>query len=127
MSRAENVTPDIYAFIDAGADVIVGGHPHCLQGAEYYKGVPVFYSLSNFGFSSKTVNSVILNLRITIDGIDSVQYLPCMETGGRTHQCEKQDGDYVRIIELLNRVSVNACIDEEGMVSELLEGRLSKR
>lgn len=116
-----------YAFIDAGADVIVGGHPHCLQGAEYYKGVPVFYSLSNFSFSSKTVNSVILNLRITIDGIDSVQYLPCMETGGRTHQCEKQDGDYVRIIELLNRVSVNACIDEEGMVSELPEGQLSKR
>lgn len=110
-----------YAFIDAGADVIVGGHPHCLQGAEYYKGVPVFYSMSNFSFSSKTVNSTILNLKVTIDGITSAQYIPCMETGGRTHRCENQDSDYVRIIKLLNDVSVNAYIDEDGMVSEITE------
>ncbi|MDE6434437.1 MAG: CapA family protein [Lachnospiraceae bacterium] len=108
-----------YAFIDAGADVIVGGHPHCLQGAEYYKGVPIFYSLSNFSFSSKTVNSTILNLRVTIDGIANAQYIPCMETGGRTHRCENQDNDYVRIIKLLNDVSVNVYIDEEGTVSEI--------
>lgn len=107
-----------YAFIDAGADVVVGGHPHCLQGAEYYKGVPVFYSMSNFSFSSKTVNSTILNLKVTIDGIISAQYIPCMETGGRTHRCEDGDNDYLRIIKLLNDVSVNAHIDEDGLVSE---------
>ncbi len=36
--------------IDAGADVIVGSHPHCTQGAEYYKGKLIVYSLSDFVF-----------------------------------------------------------------------------
>lgn len=105
-----------YAFIEAGADAIVGGHPHCLQGVEYYGGVPIFYSLSNFSFSSKTVNSAVLNLQITIDGIKQARYIPCMESGGKTHQCDEQDDDYVRIIKLLNDVSENAVIDEDGIV-----------
>ncbi len=34
--------------IDAGADLILGHHPHILKGIEVYKGKVVFYSLSNF-------------------------------------------------------------------------------
>jgi len=36
--------------IDAGADDIVGSHPHRTQGAEYYKGKLIVYSLSDFVF-----------------------------------------------------------------------------
>jgi poly-gamma-glutamate capsule biosynthesis protein CapA/YwtB (metallophosphatase superfamily) len=36
--------------IDQGADVIVGHHPHVLQGSEIYKGRPIAYSLGNFIF-----------------------------------------------------------------------------
>lgn len=36
--------------IDAGADAVVGGHPHVVQGAEIYKGRPIVYSLGNFVF-----------------------------------------------------------------------------
>lgn len=36
--------------IDAGADMVVGGHPHVTQGAEYYKGKLIVYSLGNFVF-----------------------------------------------------------------------------
>ncbi len=36
--------------IDAGADAVVGGHPHVTQGAETYKGRPILYSLGNFVF-----------------------------------------------------------------------------
>ena len=39
-----------HALIDAGADVIVGHHPHSLQEVEVYKGKPIFYSLGNFVF-----------------------------------------------------------------------------
>jgi poly-gamma-glutamate synthesis protein (capsule biosynthesis protein) len=39
-----------HAAIDAGADIIVGGHPHVMQGVETYKGKPIFYSLGNFIF-----------------------------------------------------------------------------
>ena len=38
------------ALIDAGADVIVGHHPHSLQEVEIYRGKPIFYSLGNFVF-----------------------------------------------------------------------------
>ncbi len=41
-------------FIDLGADMIIGSHPHTPQGWEYYKGKPIFYSLGNFYFKSKS-------------------------------------------------------------------------
>lgn len=34
-------------FIDAGADAVIGNHPHVLQPAELYKGKPILYSLGN--------------------------------------------------------------------------------
>lgn len=36
--------------IDAGADAVVGGHPHVTQGTETYRGRPIIYSLGNFVF-----------------------------------------------------------------------------
>lgn len=39
-----------HAFIDAGADLIIGHHPHVVQNREIYKGVPIVYSLGNFIF-----------------------------------------------------------------------------
>ncbi len=40
--------------IDAGADLIIGHHPHVLQGVELYKGKAVFYSLGNFIFGGNS-------------------------------------------------------------------------
>ncbi|MDR8390248.1 CapA family protein [Aliifodinibius sp. S!AR15-10] len=37
-------------FIDIGADIVVGHHPHCYSGFEVYKKAPIFYSLGNFLF-----------------------------------------------------------------------------
>lgn len=39
-----------HAFIDAGADMVIGTHPHVVQPLEIYKGKPIFYSLGNFMF-----------------------------------------------------------------------------
>ena len=39
-----------HALIDAGADIIIGHHPHVVQGLEIYKNKPIFYSLGNFIF-----------------------------------------------------------------------------
>lgn len=41
---------EAHAFIDAGADLVVGAHPHVVQPAEVYKGKAIFYSLGNFVF-----------------------------------------------------------------------------
>ena len=46
-----------HAVIDAGADAVIGHGPHVLRGIEFYRGIPVFYSLGNFltyrGFNLK--------------------------------------------------------------------------
>lgn len=46
-----DIISDAHSIIDVGADVIVGTHPHVLQGYERYGKGLVFYSLSNFLFS----------------------------------------------------------------------------
>ncbi len=38
----------IHAAVDAGADVVIGHHPHVAQGISWYGGKPVLYSLGNF-------------------------------------------------------------------------------
>ena len=54
-----NETPEDYqrslakGYIDAGADLVVGCHPHVLQGFEYYNGVPIIYSLGNYLFGNR--------------------------------------------------------------------------
>lgn len=39
-----------HLLIDAGTDMIIGHHPHVIQGLEVYRGKPIFYSLGNFIF-----------------------------------------------------------------------------
>jgi poly-gamma-glutamate synthesis protein (capsule biosynthesis protein) len=54
--------------IDAGADVIIGHHPHVLRGIERYKSGIIFYSLGNFTFASKSRTAdagVIVRLRLS--------------------------------------------------------------
>lgn len=53
--------------INAGADVIIGHHPHVLQGIERYKQGIIFYSLGNFAFASKSTTadvSALIRLRL---------------------------------------------------------------
>ncbi len=45
-----------HAAIDAGADIIIGTHPHILKGIEVYKGKAIFYSLGNFAVDSHLRN-----------------------------------------------------------------------
>lgn len=42
-------------FIDAGADAVVGAHPHVVQGIERYKGRYIAYSLGNFAFGGNSL------------------------------------------------------------------------
>ncbi len=39
-----------HMWIDAGADMVIGAHPHVIQDTELYRGAPIIYSLGNFLF-----------------------------------------------------------------------------
>ncbi|MBR5618996.1 MAG: CapA family protein, partial [Clostridia bacterium] len=55
----------------AGADIIVGSHPHVLQPMEVYDGTPILYSLGNFCFGGNThppMNTAVYQAIYTIEG-----------------------------------------------------------
>ncbi|MEL7035452.1 MAG: CapA family protein [Cyanobacteria bacterium J06592_8] len=65
--------------IDQGADLVVGHHPHVLQGAEIYKGRPIVYSLGNFifgGNSRSNYDTAILRVALKADRKMKVEFLP---------------------------------------------------
>jgi poly-gamma-glutamate synthesis protein (capsule biosynthesis protein) len=59
--------------IDAGADAVIGGHPHVTQEVEYYQGKLIVYSLGNFvfdGFSEGPERiGWLLRLRLNARGV----------------------------------------------------------
>lgn len=69
-----------HACIDAGADLVVGHHPHFLQGVEVYKGKAIFYSLGDFtpGFSrsSRPATTMVARLAVSGSAIRQVSFIP---------------------------------------------------
>lgn len=103
-------------FVAAGADVIIGGHTHCLQGIDYVDGVPVIYSLGNFWFNHKTLDTGISQVVIDNEGNIQFRFLPCVQTGCRTYMAE--DEERQGIIDYMNSIAGDAYIDETGLVTE---------
>jgi len=67
------------SIIDYGADIIIGHHPHVLQGVESYKGKYIFYSLGNFLFDqnkSGTESSLIAAFAFRDKRIVNVKLIP---------------------------------------------------
>lgn len=78
-----------HSMIDAGADLIIGHHPHRLQGIEEYNGHYIAYSLGNFSFGGNSVASypdtIILRASFseTSDGsmeLNKISAVPCYTT-----------------------------------------------
>ena len=73
--------------IDAGADLVLGSHPHVLQGVEKYNGHYIVYSLGNFCFGGNTnpadKDTMIVRATISVDEngayIDdnNISFIPC--------------------------------------------------
>ena len=106
-----------YQFIDAGADLVIGDHPHCLQGIEFYKGVPIFYSLGNYWFNSRTLDTGLVEVDVSPEGIRELRFVPCLQKGCRTVLVNDPAGQQ-RVFRYLESISVNAVLDEEGRVRE---------
>ena len=106
------------AFAEAGADVIIGGHTHSLQGIDYIGDVPVFYSLGNFWFNGKTIDTGVAQVRIQKDGSIRPRFLPCLQSGCQTELLE--DGEKRdKILEFMRGLSKGVEIDEKGDITNL--------
>lgn len=55
-------------YAEQGADIVVGHHTHCISGNEVYNGVPIYYSLGNFLFTSQSsINDWYTGLLLEIE------------------------------------------------------------
>lgn len=64
------------AYIDAGADIVIGSHPHVLQGIEYYNGKPIVYSLGNFIFYNSIAQTAVLKVTVNEQNEVKLNLLP---------------------------------------------------
>lgn len=110
-------------YLEAGADVIIGAHSHCLQGMEFYDGKPIIYSLGNYWFNEKTLDTMLLDLHFF--GSDEeqnleVKVIPGVQSNYTTTYAGSTE-EQERIYTFLEDISVNVEISEEGVVTEQKE------
>ncbi len=103
------------ALASAGTDLIIGDHPHCLQRIDVVDGVPVVYSLGNFWFNSKTIDTGMIRISLDEDGMQSCQFVPCLQSGGRTTLLQGEEKE--RVLDYMRRISSGVRIDEEGYIT----------
>jgi poly-gamma-glutamate synthesis protein (capsule biosynthesis protein) len=101
----------------AGVDLIIGDHPHVLQKLDSISGVPVIYSLGNFWFNSKTLDTCLIEVGIkkTEDGADMeyFRFVPCRQTDCRV--VELEGADKAELLEYMRSISPNVTIDDDGL------------
>ncbi len=75
-----------HALVDAGANVVIGAHPHVLEGLESYHGGLIAYSVGNFIFPGMEgtdggERSVVLRLGVWQGAVRYVEYTPVRLSG----------------------------------------------
>lgn len=106
------------SFIDAGADLIIGSHPHVLQGFETYKGKWIAYSLGNYIFNmtttEKTKDTGVLDAVCTPSGSCDLQFHPMRSTQSQPVPLAGEQAE--ALLARLSGISIGATVDSQGYV-----------
>ncbi|WP_256760067.1 CapA family protein [Cohnella sp. WQ 127256] len=108
-----------HRFVDAGADLVVGGHPHVLQGFEAYKGKWIAYSLGNFVFSTtgtKSSETGVLNAECGKDGACTLSFNPLFAKNSQPAPMGELEGK--ALLARLSELSYDygASVEEDGKI-----------
>lgn len=107
--------------VNAGADAVIGGHPHRLQGIEYIGDSPVLFSLGNFWFSTGTLYTTIAQLQIDSQGEIALQLIPCIQKDLTTSVLsEEESEDFYKFIA---DISKGIAIDKNGYIYNTADGQ----
>lgn len=103
-----------HQLLDAGADLVIGSHPHVLQGIEYYDGKPIVYSLGNFVFGSSIPRTVLL--RADWDGEETrLSVIPAISSAGYTREMIEAE-EREALYRYLEEISFDIQINEFGEI-----------
>jgi len=107
-----------HAAVDAGADLVVGHHPHVLQAVEVYRRTPILYSLGILYltrqpiFKSGDSDSVFVKVTLLKGRIAGVVFLPVwINDGGQPEFVDKKDPKNGEILEMVRRFSAERKAD----------------
>lgn len=103
-------------YIDAGADLVIGAHPHVLQGIEYYNGKPIVYSLGNFIFNQEIGSTVLLKATITPENETSLQLIPAYASGAKTQEMSEEKAS--ELYQFMESISFGVAVGADGVVTE---------
>lgn len=103
------------AYIDAGADAVIGHHAHVLQGVEIYQNKPIIYNLGDFLFDPDEVETAVF--QISLNSVGEMEYymLPALQDNAKTYLLSGTRKQTV--INELNSWSVNATLDADGKIT----------
>lgn len=104
------------AYIDAGADMVIGAHPHVLQGIEYYNGKPIVYSLGNYIFNQEIGSTLLLKATVTPENETTLQLIPASATGAKTRKLEGEEAQ--NLYQFVEGISYGVSVTEEGIVEK---------
>ncbi|MCL5996610.1 MAG: CapA family protein [Chloroflexi bacterium] len=87
-----------HAAIDAGAALVIGAHPHVLQGVEYYGSGVIAYSLGNFVFDGLYGRSETAILHVTLGrtGVRAIEWTPVVLRNGRPQPATGRQASAIR-------------------------------
>ena len=100
---------------EAGANLIIGSHPHVLQKIDFVDGVPVVYSMGNYIFNSKTLDTCMIMTTLHKDGAVNLQFVPAIQSGCTVR--EATGAEYDRILNEMASMSPGVNIDGNGYIS----------
>lgn len=105
-------------YIDAGADLVVGSHPHVLQGGEYYNGKPILYSLGNFVFGSSIPSTALLKVELSEErhGGSTISLIPCTSSAGYTSLVTEED-KVKQFYQRMEELSFGVSVGDNGVVT----------
>ena len=94
--------------IDNGASLVVGSHPHWIQGVEIYKETPIIYSLGNFvfdqGWSEKTMEGMVAKTSFCEEKLIDIDFLP-VKMGNWTQPYFLKGEEEEKLLDLLEEIS----------------------
>ena len=101
-------------YIDAGADLVIGSHPHVLQGITYYNDKPICYSLGNFIFNRDIPQTAAVKVTINGENEPEVRLLAATASNARTVLCE--DAQKATIFDYVESISTGITIEKDGRI-----------
>lgn len=99
---------------EAGADLIIGDHPHVLQPLANVNDTPVIYSVGNYWFNSSTLNTCLVKVAVKDGEMQSFQFLPARQSNCYTELLSGAEKDAV--LSYMRGISPTVEIDAEGYV-----------